>query len=63
MTTRRVEKELRRKQKIEKIEVQARRRSVGRAMKDDGHMGHWNGPEDRISYSRREDKQLRSKGK
>lgn len=56
MTTRRKEKEARRLIKEEKIKDIAKRRSIGQAMKDDGR---WYTKPDIISYTKREEKQLK----
>lgn len=55
MVTRRQEKEKRNKIKREKIEGIARSRSIGQSMKDDGR---WYRKPNRISYTKREQKQL-----
>jgi len=58
MTTRKKEKNQRKKIKEEEIKEKARRRAVGQAFKDDGR---WFRKPTKISYTRREMKQLKMK--
>jgi len=58
MTTRKKEKNQRKKIKEEEIKEKARRRAVGQAFKDDGR---WFRKSTKISYTRREMKQLKMK--
>lgn len=58
MSTRKKEKEQRKKIKEEKIKEKARLRAVGQAFKDDGRLFR---KPTKISYTRRERKQLKIK--
>lgn len=58
MTTSRKEKNQRKRIKEEKIKEKARRRAIGQAFKDDGR---WFSKPTKISYTRRERKQLKMK--
>ena len=58
MTTRRKEKEERKKIKEETIKENARKRAIGQSMKDDGR---WFRKPTHITYTKRERKQLKMK--
>jgi hypothetical protein len=61
MPTRHQEKAVRKQQQIDSIKERARSRNIGQAMKDNGRWYNHKDYRDNMSYTRREQKQLKMK--